>query len=62
MSHTPEQFNKLVTKDYLDEKLKSYVGEDKFNEKFDKVFSVLDTIVKKLDNLEAENVANIEAQ
>jgi len=57
MTLSPEQFNLLVTKDDL----KDYITEEKFDKTMDKVFDTLDVIVKKLDNLEKENVSNISA-
>ena len=57
MTLSPEQFNLLVTKDDL----KDYITEEKFDKTMDKVFDTLDVIVKKLDNIEKENVSNISA-
>lgn len=54
MTLSPEQFNKLTTK----EDLKNFVTEDKMDEKFDKVLSAVDGVMKKLDNIEHVFVSN----
>ena len=57
MSLTPEQFNKLATK----EALKEFFTKSEMNEKFDKVFTALDGVVKKLDDIEHAFVSNLAA-
>lgn len=59
MSLTPEQFNLLATKDDLE----CLARKDDVATKsdIDNVLSVLDAIVKKLDNIETENLSNISA-
>lgn len=60
MTLSPEQFNKLVTKEYLKEELKNLVTKEEFDNKFDKVMAVLDTIVsdiKEIKNAQALNQA-----
>ena len=62
MALTPEQFNLLATRGDLEKQ-----GEDireikkDLKENFNKVFDVLDVLVKKKGDQEAENVANLEA-
>ncbi len=46
MTVTPEQFNKLATK----EDLKEYATREELNEKFDKVLTAVDGVMKKLDD------------
>lgn len=43
MTLTPEQFNKLVTKDYLDEKLVDKATKEDINS----VLTAVDAVVKK---------------
>jgi hypothetical protein len=57
MTLTPEQFNKLATKDYLDERLADMSTEKDHNE----VMDTLDAVVKKLDNIEHAFVSNLAA-
>lgn len=54
---TSEQFNLLATK----EDLKEYITEEKFDKTMNKVLDTLDSIVKKLENIETENVSNLSA-
>jgi len=54
MTLTPEQYNKLVTK----EDLKDFATKEEMNEKFDEVLSATDAVMKKLDNIEHAFVAN----
>jgi len=58
MTLTPEQFNKLATKDDFN-KLDVMVGH--LEKKSDQVLDVLDTVVKKLDNIEHAFVTNLAA-
>jgi len=54
MTLSPEQFNKLATK----EDLKSFITRDEIDEKFDKVLSAVDGVMKKLDDIEHAFVSN----
>lgn len=54
MTLSPEQFNKLATK----EDLKNFVTRDEANEKFDKVLTAVDGVMKKLDDIEHAFVSN----
>ena len=54
MTLTPEQFNKIALK----EDLKDLATKKEMNEKFDEVFTVMDSIVKKLDNIENNFLSN----
>ncbi|MFH1413161.1 MAG: hypothetical protein ABIG10_04040 [bacterium] len=62
MTLTPEQFNKLATKDEFNE-LKEEVKElrKEFNEFKNNIFDVLDCMVKKLNNIEHSFVYNLAA-
>ncbi len=57
MTLTPEQFNKLVTKDYLDERL----SETATRADIGNVLTAMGAVVKKLDNVEHAFVSNIAA-
>ena len=57
MSLTPEQFNKLVTKDYLDEKLVNYATKADIS----LVLTAIDGLAKKIDNSNQEASSNIGA-
>ena len=57
MTLTPEQFNKLATK----EDLKEFVTQDHFDKKTDEILTVLDGIIKTFDDHQIEHVANIGA-
>jgi hypothetical protein len=48
MTLSPEQFNKLATK----EDLKYFVTRDEMNEKFYKVLTAVDGVMNKLDDIE----------
>ncbi|KKQ60555.1 MAG: hypothetical protein US81_C0017G0005 [Parcubacteria group bacterium GW2011_GWE2_38_18] len=61
MTLTPEQYNKIVTKEYLDEKLDNFITKDEFNQKMNEVLTHLDGITKKLDNMGQEATSNIVA-
>lgn len=61
MSLTPEQFDKLVTKDYLNEILNERFGGIPTKEDFRGIVNTLDYIVKKLDKIDTEQTANIAA-
>ncbi|MDD4610580.1 MAG: hypothetical protein PHU73_01295 [Patescibacteria group bacterium] len=54
MTLTPEQFNKLATK----EDLKNYATRDETNEKFDQVLTAVDAVMHKLDIIEHAFVSN----
>jgi hypothetical protein len=54
MTLSPEQFNKLATK----EDLKYFVTRDEMNEKFDKVLTAVDGVMNKLDDIEHAFVSN----
>ena len=54
MTMSPEQFNKLVTKDDLEEKTKNLVTKNEHND----VMNALDSVVKKLDTIEHAFVSN----
>ena len=54
MTLTPEQFNKLATKDDLDKIRKEMTNKDDLN----KVLSAVDVLAKKFDNFHAEMAAN----
>jgi len=56
MSLTPEQFNKLVTKEDLQEVKEDLRGE--FTNDKDEVLSAIDGLAKKFDNFHAELAAN----
>ena len=57
MTLTPEQFNKLATK----EDLKDFATKEEMNKKFDEVLSATDAVMKKLDNIEHAFVSNLSA-
>lgn len=61
MPLTPEQFDKLVTKDYLDEVLDERFQNIPSKEDFRGIIDTLDYIVKKLDKIETEQTTNIAA-
>ena len=54
MTLTPEQFNKLVTKDDLDEKLKNMATKEDVH----KILAAVDGIAKKHEDFETELTAN----
>ena len=58
MTLTPEQFNKLATKEDIN-RVENRV--DILDEKFDGMIEVLDTVAKKLDNIEHSFVSNMVA-
>jgi hypothetical protein len=47
MTLTPEQFNKLVTKDDLDEKLGNFYTKSEMDKRFDQVLTATDAVMKK---------------
>lgn len=57
MTLTPEQFNKLVTKEYLDERLENMATKDDV----DKILTAVDGIAKKHQDFETELAANLGA-
>jgi hypothetical protein len=61
MPLTPEQFEKLVTKEYLDEKLDEKLSNLVSKNDFDKIMKVLDGIVKESEDHKVEHTANIGA-
>lgn len=60
MSLTPEQFNKLVTREILKEDLKDLEEKiyAKIDEKIDQVLTAVDGIAKKHKDFETELAAN----
>ena len=54
MTLTPEQFNKLATK----EDLNNFYQKDEMDNKFDKVLTAVDGVMKKLDDIEHAFVSN----
>ncbi|MBI2459129.1 MAG: hypothetical protein HYV53_01080 [Parcubacteria group bacterium] len=58
MSLTPEQFNKLVTKDYFEEKLEEKLKNLATKEDIDKVLTAVDGIAHKHQGFEVEMAAN----
>ena len=58
MTLTPEQFNKLATKEDFN-RLEDRI--DVLDEKFEGVMEVLDVVVKKLDNIEHSFASNMVA-
>ena len=56
MTITPEQFNKIATKDDLKD-LKREITEE-LGEKIDDVLTVVDGLAKKVDNFQTELAAN----
>ncbi len=57
MTLTPEQFNKLATKDDL----KELVTKGYLDKKIDKVLTAVDKITKKYDDHNTEHVSNVAA-
>lgn len=57
MTLTPEQFNKLATKEDLDK----FLTKTEFKKAMDNVSGTLDSVVKKLDNIEHAFVSNLAA-
>ncbi len=57
MTLTPEQFNKLSTKEYLEK----YATRDEMVEFKDEVLTAVDMVVKKLDDIEHAFVSNLAA-
>lgn len=57
MTLTPEQFNKLATK----EDLKNFHTKDEMEQKFDQVLTAIDGLAHKLDKQEMDFVSNIAA-
>lgn len=54
MTLTPEQFNKLVTK----EDLKDLATKDEMNEKFNQVLTAVDGLAKSVKDFQVEMAAN----
>ena len=54
MSLTPEQFNKLATK----EDLKNFATKEDLNEKFDQVLTAVDGLAKTVKDFHTEMAAN----
>ena len=59
MALTPEQFNKIATKEDL-KSLEDKI-DNKIDKKIDRVLTAVDGIAKKFDNHESEHVANLGA-
>lgn len=57
MTITPEQFNKIATKNDLG----NFYNKKEMDQKFDAVLGAVDTVVKKLDNIEHAFVSNLAA-
>lgn len=57
MTLTPEQFNKLATKDDL----RNYYTKQEMDGKFDQVLTAVDKVMVKLDNIEHAFVSNLAA-
>lgn len=57
MTLTPEQFNKIALK----EDLKNFATKEEMNKKFDQVLTAVDSVVKKLNNIEHAFVSNLVA-
>ena len=58
MTLTPEQFNKLSTKEDLD-KFKQEMRQDNISKK--DFHSLMDVVIKKLDNIEHSFISNMAA-
>ena len=56
MTLTPEQFNKIVTKDDLEEAIKK--SEERISLKIDKVLTAVDGIAKKHKDFDEEMASN----
>ena len=54
MTLTPEQFNKLATK----EDLKEFLKKEEFGEAKNEIFGAVDAVMHKLDNIEHAFVSN----
>ena len=54
MTLTPEQFNKLAAKDDL----QNFYTKGDMDKKFDTVLTAVDSVMKKLDNIEHAFVSN----
>lgn len=54
MTITPEQFNKIVLKEDLEE----FVTKKEIKELKEELLTVMDTIVKKLDKMDHSSVSN----
>jgi len=54
MTITPEQFNKLATKDDL----KDFVTKEEFNKKTDQILYAVDGIAKNFQDHKIEHIAN----
>ena len=58
MTLTPEQFDKLVTKDYLEEKLAEKLENMATKEDVDKILTAVDGIARKHQEFEVELISN----
>jgi hypothetical protein len=58
MTLTPEQFNKLLTKQEFEERMKDYYTKPEMDQKFDQILGAVDQVVKKLDTIEHAFVSN----
>ena len=61
MPLTPEQFNKLVTKDYFEEKLSEKLENMATKEDVNKILTAVDGIAHKHQKFEVELAANVGA-
>lgn len=61
MSLTPEQFNKLVTKEYFEEKLAEKLENMATKEDVNKILTAVDGIAHKHQRFEVEMAANLGA-
>lgn len=62
MTLSPDQFNKLVTKDEFNElKDAVFAMEEKFDKRFDGLFTAIDAIAKQNKDAVAERASNIVA-
>jgi hypothetical protein len=61
MSLTPEQFDKLVTKDYLDERLGNFISKEYFDNRMDALFNLVDGLATAVKKNDIELVANVGA-
>lgn len=62
MTITPEQFNKITTKDEFNELKEAVLDmEKKFDNKLDTLLTVVDGLAKNLSDNQVERIANIAA-
>jgi hypothetical protein len=58
MTLTPEQFNKLVTKNDLHDALDGYYNKQEMDQKFDQVLTAVDGLAKAVRDMKSEFVSN----